>query len=149
MSINPSEVFWNLLKIQKTALRGGNNSQFEGYKMIGIIEIISYKMKLTQERRFLMNILRMVNNGIKKIEEIIIAYAVIAITLILFFNVITREFFDYSWKAAEEASIFLVIAVTFMAVSYASRKGKHITMTIFLDLVPNKAKKIMAIVNSV
>lgn len=95
-----------------------------------------------------MNILRMVNRAIKKIEEIIIAYAIIAITLILFINVITREFFDYSWKAAEETSIFLVIAVTFMAVSYASRKGKHITMTIFLDLVPNKYKKILATVNS-
>ena len=95
-----------------------------------------------------MNILIMTNKVIKKIEEIIIAYAIIFITLILVVNVFTRQFMSYSWKAAEETSIFLVIAVTFMSVSYAARVGKHITMTVALDLIPHKAKKIMMIANS-
>lgn len=96
-----------------------------------------------------MNILKMTNKLIKKIEEMIIAYAIILITLILVVNVFTRQFLDYSWKAAEETSIFLVVAVTFMSVSYAARIGKHITMTVVLDLVPHRVKKVMIIVNSV
>ena len=96
-----------------------------------------------------MNIPKMINKLIGKVEEMIIAYAIILITLILVVNVFTRQFLDYSWKAAEETSIFLVVAVTFMSVSYAARIGKHITMTVVLDLVPHRAKKIMAIVNSV
>ncbi len=96
-----------------------------------------------------MDILKMINTSIKKMEEIIIAYAIIFITLILVANVFTRQFMDYSWKAAEETSIFLVVAVTFMSVSYAARFGKHITMTVVLDLVPLRIKKIMVITNSI
>lgn len=96
-----------------------------------------------------MRILKMINKVIKKTEEIIIAYAIILITLILVVNVFTRQFMNYSWKAAEETSIFLVIAVTFMSVSYAARMGKHITMTVVLDLIPHRAKKFMMIANSI
>lgn len=96
-----------------------------------------------------MNILKMINKVIKKIEELIIAYAIIFITLILVVNVFTRQFMDYSWKAAEETSIFLIVAITFMSVSYAARMGKHITMTIALDFVPHRVKKIMMIANSI
>lgn len=96
-----------------------------------------------------MNILKIINSTIEKIEDIIIAYGVIAITLILGFNVFSRQFLGFSWKAAEETSIFLVVAITFIAISNASRYGKHITMTIILDLVPHKAKKFMVIVNSI
>lgn len=96
-----------------------------------------------------MNILSKLNKTIEKIEEIIIAYGVILITLILGFNVISRQFFGFSWKAAEETSAFLVVAITFMSLGYASRFGKHINMTILLDFVPHKVKKIMMIINSI
>ena len=90
----------------------------------------------------------MLNQIIKKIEKIVIAYGIIFISLILITNVITRQFFNYSWKAAEETSIFLIFGITFMSVSYAARTGKHITMTAVLDIVPNKAKKAMLTLNS-
>lgn len=95
-----------------------------------------------------MDLLKKLNECIKKLERIIIAYGIIFISLILITNVITRQFFNYSWKAAEETSIFLLFGVTFMTVSYAARTGKHITMTAVLDVIPNKYKKIMMIVNS-
>ena len=95
-----------------------------------------------------MNALKMLNQIIKKIEKTIIAYGIIFISIILISNVITRQFFNFSWKAAEESSIFLIYGVTFMSLSYAARTGKHITMTAVLDVVPNKVKKIMLIINS-
>ncbi len=82
-------------------------------------------------------------------ERIIIAYGIIFISLILISNVITRQFFNYSWKAAEETSIFLLFGVTFMTVSYAARTGKHITMTAVLDMVPHRFKKAMMIINAI
>lgn len=85
----------------------------------------------------------------KEIERLIIAYGVIFISVILIINVITRTFFNYSWRAAEESSIFLIYAITFMSVSYAARNGKHITMTAILDIVPNKVKKVMLTLNSI
>lgn len=96
-----------------------------------------------------MNILTMLNQIIKKIEKTIIAYGIIFISLILITNVITRTFFQYSWKAAEETSSFLIYGITFMSVSYAARTGKHITMTAVLDIVPNKVRKAMLIANSI
>jgi len=93
--------------------------------------------------------LRFLNKSIERIEKIIIAYGIIFITLILVFNVFTRQLLSWSWNAAEETSIFLVIAVTFMSLGYATRTGKHITMTVALDLVPHKVKKIMVIANSI
>lgn len=90
----------------------------------------------------------MLNEIVKKLEKAVIAYGVILISSILIVNVITRQFFDYSWKAAEETSLFLVVAITFLAVSYAARTGKHITMTAVLDIVPFKLKKAMLILNS-
>ncbi len=95
-----------------------------------------------------MKFLKTINEIIKRLEKLIIAYGVIIISAILIVNVFTRQFLDYSWKAAEETSLFFVVAVTFLALSYAARTGKHIVMTAVLDIVPFKVKKVMMIVNS-
>jgi len=95
-----------------------------------------------------LNFLKKMNRIIKQFEKAIISYGIIFISLILITNVITRQFFGYSWKAAEETSIFLIFGITFLSVSYAARTGKHITMTAILDIVPIKVKKAMLILNS-
>ncbi len=96
-----------------------------------------------------MNVLRKLNQIIEKFEEFLLSFGIIIITVILVANVITRSFLNFSIKAAEELSTFLVLIVTFAAVAYAARYGKHIMMTIVLDLIPYKAKKVLMIVNSV
>ena len=96
-----------------------------------------------------MNVLRKLNQILEKFEEFLLSFGIIVITVILVANVITRSFLSFSIKAAEEISIFLVLIVTFAAVAYAARYGKHIMMTIVLDLIPYKAKKVLMIINSI
>ncbi len=95
-----------------------------------------------------MNFLKKLSAIIKKLEEVIIAFAIIIISLILIYNVFARSVLGFSWKAAEEVSSFFIIALTFMTVSYAARSGKHITMTVALDLLPKTGKKILLTVAS-
>jgi len=65
--------------------------------------------------------------------------ALLAILLIA--NVIARTFFQAIYFA-EEVSEFLIIFTTFVGVSYAARKARHIRMGAFLDSMPPKVEKI-------
>lgn len=68
-----------------------------------------------------------------------ISTALLAILLIA--NVIARTFFQAIYFA-EEVSEFLIIFTTFVGVSYAARKARHIRMGAFLDSMPPKVEKI-------
>ena len=83
---------------------------------------------------------------IGKIEEGILAYGVILLTLITTGNAISRKFFNYSWSSAEECTQFLLVIVTFMGISYAARKGRHIRMTAFYEFMPKKVQKVLTII---
>lgn len=64
-----------------------------------------------------------------------------ALAVLLIANVIARTFFQAIYFA-EELAEFLVIFTTFVGVSYAARKARHIRMGAFLDSMPPKAEKI-------
>jgi C4-dicarboxylate transporter, DctQ subunit len=83
-----------------------------------------------------------------KIETFILSYAIILIAVMVVGNVITRALPVKSWSFAAEVSQFAVIIATFMGISYAARKGRHIRMSAFFDLAPKSVKKVLAIVIS-
>lgn len=64
-----------------------------------------------------------------------------ALAVLLIANVIARTFFQAIYFA-EELAEFLVIFTTFVGVSYAARKARHIRMGAFLDSMPPKVEKI-------
>nr|WP_223155142.1 TRAP transporter small permease [Alkalibacillus aidingensis] len=71
--------------------------------------------------------------------------AILVIAIMICGNVISREVFGPSiWFHAEVARFAVVIA-TFMGISYAARKGRHISMSAIYDTVPWKVRKAMAI----
>lgn len=80
-----------------------------------------------------------------KVETFILSYAIILIAVMVVGNVIMRALPFKSWSFAAEVSQFAVIIATFMGISYAARKGRHIRMSAFFDLAPKKIKKILAI----
>lgn len=92
-----------------------------------------------------MNVLKVVDKIILKIEEFILSYAVIIIALMVVGKAIIRETFGYSLPFADEVSQIAVVIATFMGISYAARKGRHISMSAFYDLAPFKARKVLAI----
>ncbi|MFC7319452.1 TRAP transporter small permease [Halobacillus campisalis] len=89
-----------------------------------------------------MKFFRLLDKVVLKIEEFILGYAVIIIALMVVGNALSRAFFSYSWSFANEVSQIAVVVATFMGISYAARKGRHISMSAFYDLAPFKVRKI-------
>ncbi|MCL2579970.1 MAG: TRAP transporter small permease [Oscillospiraceae bacterium] len=81
-----------------------------------------------------------------KIEEAILATAILLMAFILIGGVISRIVFNASWGFTEEVGIALTVLVTFFALGYCARKARHISMSIIFDVVNLKVKKIMMII---
>jgi len=77
------------------------------------------------------------------IEKVIISSGILLIALITVANVISRTFFHYSFSFAEELSRLLMIAVTFVGVSYAVTMGRHIRMSAIYDLCSYRIRKLL------
>lgn len=85
-----------------------------------------------------------------KIEEGILSYSIIVMAIILIGNVISRTIFNHSWTFAEEVGQALVLIVTFVGIGYGAKKGRHICMSAFFDLLPERFQKIfMYIISSI
>lgn len=74
-------------------------------------------------------------------EVLVLSVGVAALAVLLIANVVARTFFQ-SLYYADEVSKFLIILISFVGVSYAARKARHIRMGAFLDLMPAKLEKI-------
>ncbi|RWZ58886.1 TRAP transporter small permease [Halobacillus fulvus] len=93
-----------------------------------------------------MNPLKLLDKAILKIEEFILSYAVIIIALMVVGKALARAIFGYNMSFADEVSQIAVIVATFMGISYAARKGRHISMSAFYDMAPFKARKVLMII---
>ena len=89
-----------------------------------------------------------INMVLEKIEEVILCMGVGVLAVILIVNVIARKA-GTSIYFIDEIAMFLVIWITFIGVSYASRKARHIRMGAIFDLSPVKVQKIMIFVISI
>ncbi|WP_062047516.1 TRAP transporter small permease [Bacillus sp. JCM 19034] len=92
-----------------------------------------------------MEFLKKLDQGLVKAEEWILSYSIILIVIMIVGNTISREVFGSSWSFYMEVSRFAVTVATFMGISYAARKGRHISMTAFYDLAPFPIRKTLAI----
>lgn len=89
------------------------------------------------------SLIRKINAGMKKIEEFIVGYGIIALAVLIIANIIGRNIFGYSLYFVEETNTFLIIFITFVGTSYAARNGRHIRMSALSDLVPERFEKLM------
>jgi TRAP-type C4-dicarboxylate transport system permease small subunit len=81
-------------------------------------------------------------------EVTILSVSTALLAILLISNVIARTFFQAIYFA-EELSEFLIIVTTFIGVSYAARKARHIRMGAFLDSMPPKVEKVFIYIISV
>lgn len=88
------------------------------------------------------NFIRMVGKILDWFEVSILSIGVFLLAVILIANVIARNFFR-SIYYAEEVSMILVIIITFVGVSYAVRKARHIRMGAIFDAFNPRAQKIL------
>ena len=90
---------------------------------------------------------RIASHGLEQFEVWSLCIGVGGLALLLIANVIARTFFN-SLYYAEEISEFLVLFTTFVGVSYAVRRARHIRMGAIFDGLPYGAKKTMIFVIS-
>lgn len=95
-----------------------------------------------------MNILRKLDRGLTKLEEGILSFSILLMAVMLIGNVLSRQIFGPSWLFASEINKYAVVLTTFMGITYAARKGRHIRMSALFDVVPHKVKKAMIIIVS-
>ena len=86
--------------------------------------------------------LEKLNKLILKVENFILGYGIIFIAILLVVNVFFRSVLNNSLKFAEELGQFMMIIITFVGISTASRFSKNINMNAIIDNLPKKAKKI-------
>lgn len=92
-----------------------------------------------------MKIITRINKAIEIIEKYVLIFGMIILAFITVGNAISRRFFNESWSFGEEASLFILVIVTFLGISYAARKGRHIRMTAFFDQLPDNLQRLLMI----
>ncbi|UCZ55380.1 TRAP transporter small permease [Bacillus shivajii] len=90
---------------------------------------------------------RSIDVGLHTLEKFILSWSILVITFMTVGNVIYRMSTGQSWHFAAEISRLSIIVATFMGISYAARKGRHISMSAFFDISPKRVRKVLAIVN--
>ncbi len=96
-----------------------------------------------------MGALLKINKGLRKFEEFILGYGILAMAVMLIGNSVSRTVFSNSWKFAEEIGQMFMIIVTFVGTSYAARIARHIVMSAIFDLSPFRVKKVFLYVTSI
>ena len=102
---------------------------------------------LRQLKSFLVKTLKLLDSLLIKFEVFVLSWAIILISIMTFGNVLNRQITGSSWLFAAEVSQIAIIMATFMGISYAARKGRHISMSAFFDMAPKKVKKALSIIN--
>ncbi len=82
---------------------------------------------------------------IQRIEAFLLAWSIIAIAALSIGNVIGRATLGYSLAFTGELSQFLIIIVTFIGLSYAASRGRHIRMTAIYDQLNKRWRKLLMI----
>lgn len=95
-----------------------------------------------------MKTLLRVNHALGKIENVVVAVAILGITLLMICNTIGRTMLHHSIYATEELCMILILIVTFVGLSNAARNGRHIVMTAIYDKLPHKVKRISNIITN-
>ena len=85
--------------------------------------------------------IRQVFRVVQRLEEVLLASAILLIAALTILNVICRSLLDWPLAFAEEISQYCIIVVCFVGLSYAASKGRHIRMTALYDQQPKRWRK--------
>lgn len=77
----------------------------------------------------------------ENIENYIMSFGLMAISAIVFINVIARYFFATSFSWSEELSRNIVIWITFLGVSSCARYDTHVKVDLLPNMLKGKGKK--------
>ena len=87
-----------------------------------------------------------IDRQIGKLEGVLLAAGVIAMTVNTIAGVVSRFVFNSAITVTDELNVIFIVLVTFAGLSYAARYGRHIRMSALYDLMPAKARKALMLV---
>ena len=87
-----------------------------------------------------------ISAAIQRIEEFLLAASVLIIAGLTILNVVCRSLLGFSLAFTEEVSLFCIIVVCFVGLSYAASKGRHIRMTAIYDQLGPRMRKLCMVV---
>jgi len=81
-------------------------------------------------------------------EEYISALCIFIMTCIAFANVLSRKLLHASWSFTEEITTNLFILASMLGAAVAAKRGSHLGLSLFTDLLPKKYQKYVTLVVS-
>ncbi|HLU14450.1 MAG TPA: TRAP transporter small permease [Burkholderiaceae bacterium] len=80
-----------------------------------------------------------------RLEELLIAFLLAAMTLVTFGQVVARYVFNYSFTWAFELTTWLFAGLIFIGISYGIRIGAHIGVDALINILPKNIAHIVTI----
>lgn len=93
--------------------------------------------------------MKTISNIIESIEKVISMILIVAITVVLFCNVIYRYFLNDPIYWANEASIFMMAWLTFLGGSLGLKYKSQASITFLVERLAGKSKRIMSIITHI
>jgi len=93
-----------------------------------------------------MRALAAVDRGIAYFEAFVLAAGILLMAANSIANVIGRFVFAQSIYFSPELNQFLIVLITFIGLSYAARKGRHIRMSAVYDQLSDRGRKTLMII---
>jgi C4-dicarboxylate transporter, DctQ subunit len=82
---------------------------------------------------------------IERVEEFLLATAVLVIAVMTIANVFCRTVLGFSLSVTDEVAQVSIIVLCFTGLSYAAGKGRHIRMTALYDMLPPRPRKALMV----
>ncbi|GAB3489113.1 TRAP transporter small permease [Marinomonas epiphytica] len=92
--------------------------------------------------------LHKINQKLDKVEGILIACILALASIMTFAQVFFRYVLNDSIFWAEEAILYLIIAMSFLSTSLGIRKGSHITVDLLKSCLPESLNKVFIIISA-
>jgi len=96
----------------------------------------------------LSNTLKKIDEKLTRIEEAAVAALLFTMTVVIFMSVLERFFLKMGLAWIEEFSRYLSVWGAFIGASLAAKKGAHIGIEAFVQILPPRAKKLESILVS-
>ena len=93
--------------------------------------------------------IRVIDRTLEYMEMTIVAGSIILMAALMVTHVLGRMFFQVGVPGRTEVTELLIVLITFVGVSYAVRRARHISMSALYDQLRGVARKVLIILISV
>lgn len=82
---------------------------------------------------------------LNEIEKFICAVIFLAMTILGFVNVVVRYLSNSSFAATQEILLNGFLIITIFGAAIAARRGQHLAVTLFTDILPAQARRLIIV----